>query len=329
MAGLFSPLSVRNMRLRNRIVFPPIATEHATTRGEATDYHPRHYGAVAHGGAGLIIVEHTYVRPDGRASDRQLGLYDESLIPGLAAVARAVHEGGACACLQITHAGGRTTQKVIGCRLVGPSAVPVPGNTEKPRRLNQAEISQLRDAYVSAARRAVQAGFDGVEIHGAHGYLLGQFMSPLTNRRRDRYGGSLESRAAFPVEVIRAVREEIGDQVALLYRFGADDMVPGGITPEMAERIAPILAAAGVDILDVSGGLGGSGRDSLTEQGYFVPLAGRIRRAAGVPVIGVGNVRDPEYADRAVRETLDLVAIGRVQLSNPRWAAEARVKLGL
>ena len=329
MSDLFSPLEVRNLHLRNRVVFPPIATEHATAKGEVTSYHRKHYGEVAEGGAGLVIVEHSYIVPNGRVSDRQLGIHDDMLVPGLARVAQAIRQGGATACIQITHAGGRALSSVIGERPVSASAVVLPGIAEEARRLQLTELAPIVDAFVAAARRAVAAGFDAVEIHGAHGYLLGQFMSPLTNRRNDRYGGSIERRAALPCEVIRAVRSAVGDGVAILYRFGSDDMMPGGVTPDMAEEISPLLVQAGVDILDVSGGLIGSRPESLADQGYFVPLAARVRRAAGIPVIGVGCVRDAEYADRAVREMVDLIAVGRAMLANPRWAAEAREKLGL
>jgi len=325
MANLFDSLEVRGIRLRNRIVMPPIATERATPRGEVTDWHLKHYATIAVDGPGLVIVEHTYIRRDGRMSDRQLGIYDDALVPGLARLARAIKSAGAVACMQITHAGARTTRDLIGTQPISAWTIPVPGDAETPRALRREEIQQMTRDYAEAARRAQAAGFDAVEIHGAHGYLLGQFVSPVTNRRTDDYGGSLENRLRFPCEVIRAVREAVGPAMLVLYRFGADDLTPGGITADDAERIAPVLAEAGVDILDVSGGLGGSGRDRFTEQGYFVLLAARVRRAAGIPTIGVGNVRDPEYADRVIREGLvDLIAVGRAQLADPDWAAKAR-----
>jgi NADPH2 dehydrogenase len=327
MPSLFSPLVVRNLSLRNRVVFPPIATEHATETGASTSYHVKHYGRVAEGGAGLVIVEHSYILPEGRVSDRQLGIHEDATVAGFHRIAEAIHKGGAAACVQITHAGGRALSSVIGDRPVSASAVTLPGMEEEARRLLRTELPAIVDAFVAAARRAISAGFDAVEIHGAHGYLLGQFMSPITNRRNDRYGGSVEQRATLPCEVIQAVRAAVGDDVAILYRFGADDRMPGGVTPEMSEQAAPLLVRAGVDVLDVSGNLCGSRPEALTEQGFFVPLASRIRKASGIPTIGVGNVSDAEYADRAVREMVDLIAVGRVQLANPRWATEAREKL--
>lgn len=325
MASLFDSLEVRGIRLRNRIVMPPIATERATPRGEVTEWHTKHYATIAVDGPGLVIVEHAYIRRDGRMSDRQLGIYDDALVPGLAQLAQAIRSAGAVACVQITHAGSRTTRAIIGSQPISAWTLPVPGDTEPPRALRREEIQHLVHDYAEAAKRARAAGFDAVEIHGAHGYLLSQFVSPLTNRRTDDYGGSLENRLRFPCEVIRAVREAVGQTTLVLYRFGADDLMPGGITADDAERIAPILAEAGVDILDVSGGLGGSGRDRFTEQGYFVLLAARVKRAAKIPTIGVGNVREPEYADRVIRDGLvDLIAVGRAQLADPDWVAKAR-----
>lgn len=325
MARLFDPLTIRDRTFRNRVVMPPIAIEQATSAGEVTEKHLQHYSAIATDGPGLVIVEHSYIRPDGRVSDRQLGAYNDALVPGLARLAEAIKGSGAVACLQLTHCGSRTTRALVGVQPVGPWTTPVPGDEEAPRPLRVEEIRQLTADYVAAAERARAAGFDAVEVHGAHGYLLSQFASPLTNQRTDDYGGSLANRLRFSCEVIAAVQERVGDDLLVLYRFGADDLMPGGLTADDAEAIAPMLAGAGVDILDVSGGLGGSGRDRFAGQGYFVLLAARVRRAGGVPVIGVGNVRDPHYADRVIRDELvDLIAVGRAQLAAPNWVALAR-----
>lgn len=328
MAHLFDPLTVRNCTLRNRVVLPPIATERATPRGEVTDKHLSHYAAIAKDGPGLVIVEHTFIHPDGRFSERQLGVYDDYLTPGLARLANAIKTQGAAACLQITHAGSRAKRELTGSQPVGAWTIPVPGDTDPPRPLQAEELSAMREAYVSAARRARLAGFDAVEIHGAHGYLLGQFVSPLTNQRTDNYGGSVGNRLRFPREVIAAVKDAVGSEMIVLYRFGADDLMPGGLTPDDAETIAPVLVDAGLDVLDVSGGLGGSGRDRFTEQGFLVPLAARVRRAVSVPTIGVGNVRDPRYAERVIRDGwVDLIAVGRAQIADPNWVSKAHQDL--
>jgi NADPH2 dehydrogenase len=328
MAHLFDPLRVRHCTLRNRIVMPPIATEHATPSGEVTEKHVHHYAAIAQGGPGLVIVEHTYIRPDGRVSGGQLGAYDDALVPGLTQLAAAIKTSGAAACLQLTHCGSRTKRKLIGAQPVSAWTIPVPGDSGTPRALHVEDLRAMEAAYVSAARRAKAAGFDAVEIHGAHGYLLGQFVSLITNHRTDEYGGSVENRLRFPREVIAAVKHAVGGEMLVLYRFGADDLMPSGLTPDDTEKIAPMLVEAGVDVLDVSGGLGGSGRDRFTEQGYFVLLAARVKRAAGIPTIGVGNVRDPNYAERVIRDGLvDLIAVGRAQLADPNWASKARESL--
>jgi len=328
MAHLFSPLTILHCTLRNRIVLPPIATERATPRGEVTDKHLTHYAAIAKDGPGLVIVEHTFIRPDGRFSERQLGVCDDSLTPGLARLANAIKTQGAAACLQITHAGSRAKREITGSQPVGAWTIPVPGDTDTPHALRLEELRTMREAYVTAARRARLAGFDAVEIHGAHGYLLGQFVSPLTNQRTDNYGGSVENRLRFPQEVIAAVREAVGSEMLVLYRFGGDDLMPGGLTADDAETIAPMLVDSGLDILDVSGGLGGSGRDRFTEQGFFVPMAARVKRAVGVPTIGIGNVRDPGYAERVIRDGLvDLIAVGRAQVADRNWVSKARQAL--
>lgn len=329
MTGIFDPITIKGLTLKNRLVMPPMATNMATEEGEITDRHIKHYTARAEGGVGLIIVEHTYVREDGRMSRGQLGIYDDKLIGGFKRLTEAIHSYGVKVVLQITHGGSRTTSEITGQPPVGPWNILVPGDSEPPRPLTVAEIKELVTAFKNAARRAIAAGFDGIEIHGAHGYLLCQFVSPLVNKRNDAYGGSLEGRLRFPLETIAAVRSQIGAKVPLFYRFGADDMLEGGLTREEARVIAPRLEKASVDVLDISGGLGGSGRFALTEQGFFVPLAQSIKETVKIPVIGVGNITEADYADRVVREgKIDLVALGRKLLSTPDFPRQAAKLLG-
>jgi 2,4-dienoyl-CoA reductase-like NADH-dependent reductase (Old Yellow Enzyme family) len=259
----------------------------------------------------------------------QLGAHCDALVPGLTRLAAAVHEAGAAIAMQINHAGAKATLAVSGSQPAGPSEVSPPGATEAPRALTLDEIAGLVDAFAAAARRCVQAGFDAVEVHGAHGYLLSQFLSPVTNRRTDEYGGDEAGRLRFPCVAIAAVRAVVGPDYPVLYRFGANDMIEGGLTQADARRLAPALMSAGADVLDVSGGLGGAGSDRYTEQGYFVPLASSIGKASGALVVGIGNIREPEYADRVIREGLvDMVAVGRAQLEDADWAAKAKVALG-
>lgn len=330
MATLFSPLTLRQVVIKNRIVMPPMGINQADARGAVTEAHIEHYTRRAATGIGMIIVEHTYVRPDGKFSEGQLGIYDDGLMPGLARLARAIKAAGSLAGIQITHGGGRCRSAITGCQPLAPSDGLTVGGSEPARALSLAEIESIIQAFAAAARRAREAGFDFVEVHGAHGYLLSEFASPLTNRRRDSYGGSLENRLRLPLEVLAAVRQVVGPDGLVLYRLGADDLLPGGLTQAEGCQAAQVLAGAGVDVIDVSGGLGGSEPPNWdgVSQGYFVPLAAAVRTAANVPVIGVGGIRDPQVADRIVRSgQADLVAIGRALLDNPNWAAEARAQL--
>ena len=328
MAGVFDSITIKGLTIKNRLVMPPMATNMATEDGSVTDRHVTHYSTRAEGGVGLIIVEHTYVTEDGKASRNQLGIYDDKLIAGLKRLTGAIHSHEAKAILQITHAGSKTKRDLTGKQPAGPWNIPVPGGDESPRPLTVDEIEGIVKTFKEAASRAVAAGFDGVELHGAHGFLLGQFISPLVNHRRDKYGGSLEGRLCLPLMTIAAVRSEIGEDVPLFYRFGADDMLEGGLTLKEAGVIAPRLEEAGVDVIDISGGLGGSGRHS-EEQGYFVPAAQAIKETVKVPVIGVGNITEAAYADRVIREgKVDLVALGRRLLSAPDFPRQAAKTLG-
>ncbi len=326
MPTLLDPLKVKGLILQNRIVMPPMATELATENGEVTDQLVKHYVDRCEK-VGLIIVEHSYVSKEGKLSPRQLGIYDDKLIEGLARLAREIKKHGAIAAIQINHAGGKASSKITGLKPIAPSSIIVPGGAEEPSEMTLADIERVQEAFEKAAIRAIKAGFDAVEIHGAHGFLLNQFLSPITNKRLDAYGGTLEKRMRFPLEIVERIRETIGDHL-LLYRLGADDMTPGGLTIEESKKFAVKLEKTGVDIIDVSGGLCGSRPEKLTTQGYFVPLAEKIKSVVDIPVIGVGGIKDPQFADKVVREgKVDLVAIGRAMLADPKWALKAVKKL--
>ncbi|MFC2073100.1 NADH:flavin oxidoreductase [Chloroflexota bacterium] len=328
MAGVFDSLMIKGLTLKNRLVMPPMATNMATEEGEVTDRHITHYSARAEGGVGLIIVEHAYVAEDGKLSRNQMGIYDDKLIPGLKRLTEAIHSYGAKAVLQITHAGSKTKRELTGKQPIGPWNIPVSSGDEPPRPLTALEIEGIVSMFREASRRAIAAGFDGVELHGAHGFLLCQFLSPLVNHRNDKYGGGPEGRLRLPLMTIAVVRSEIGEDVPLFYRFGAIDMLEGGLTLKEARIIAPRLEKGGVDVIDISGGLGGTGRHS-EEQGYFVPTAQAIKETVKVPVIGVGNITEAAYADRVIREgKVDLVALGRKLLSAPDFPKQAAKTLG-
>jgi 2,4-dienoyl-CoA reductase-like NADH-dependent reductase (Old Yellow Enzyme family) len=317
LAGLASPLKVKEYVFRNRIVMPPMQTGRATFEGAITNklinFYVRRSSTL-----GLPIVEHAYVSPTGKIGPKQLGIYDDSLIGGFEKLATGLHEVGAPAVVQISHAGGVATKKVIGTQPVGPSTRP------KVRMLEANEMEAIADQFALAAERAVKAGFDGVELHGAHGYLLNQFFSPLFNRRQDKFGGCLENRMRFPLTVVKRVRECLKGKL-LLYRLGSDDLAPNGTHIEDSVQFAQQLEQADVDILDVSGGMCGSEPKQLRQiQGYFVPQASTIKKAVKVPVIGVGGITKPEYADCLVREgKVDLVAVGRAFWADSQWAQKA------
>jgi NADPH2 dehydrogenase len=267
----------------------------------------------------LVIIEHSYVSLAGKLSEKQLGIHDDGLVSGLERLSSSIHATGTPVVIQINHAGRSASMDLTGMQPLAPSP------SKNARQLLAEEIEAITEAFTVAAERAIKAGFDGVEVHGAHGFLLNQFFSPLTNRRRDEYGGSLEKRMRFPLEVVRSVRKRIGGRL-LLYRLGSDDMDPAGTRIEDSQRFAVKLEEVGVDIIDVSGGLCGSRPKELQgKQGYFVPQARQIKQAVDTPVIGVGGIIGAKYAERLVHEEgIDLVAVGRELLKDPHWAKKAR-----
>ena len=329
MAGLFDSIVIKGLELNNRIVMAPMATNMATPEGCITDRHIKHYTSRAKGGVGLIILEHTYVAVEGQLARNQTGLYDDSLIPDLKRLVDVIHEAGAKVIIQLTHAGARTTSETTGSQPLGPSTVRLPDGTETPKALTAPEIKSVVTAFIESSRRAIEAGCDGVELHGAHGFLLNQFISPYTNQRNDEYGGNLVNRVRFAAEIIEGVNDILQGK-PLFYRLGADDMIEGGMTPEEGRKVAPLLEQAGVSVLDISGGLGVGDSFGFTEQGFFVPLAEGIKSVVTVPVIGVGNITEPEFADKIVRDKrVDLVAIGRKLLADPNFPREAAKELGI
>ena len=317
LVSLLDPLAIKGITLRNRIVMPPMQSGRASFEGAVTNrlinFYVRRSSAL-----GLPIVEHAYVSATGKVGPKQLGIYDDSLIAGLEKLTSAIHAVDAPAIVQISHAGGVANKKIIGSVPAGPSA------TGKTRMLEKNELSTIAEEFALAAERAVKAGFDGVELHGAHGYLLNQFFTPLLNKRDDEFGGSLEKRMRFPLLVVEKVKRCLSGKV-LLYRLGSDDLAPMGTKIEDAIEFGLELEALGVDILDVSGGMCGSEPKQLRQiQGYFVPQAQQIKKAVKVPVVGVGGIVEADFADNLVREgVVDLVAVGRALWHDPEWAKKA------
>jgi len=320
--SLLSPLKVKNVVLKNRIVLPPMQTGLATKEGFVTDKLIEHYKKYAPW-CGLIIVEHTYVLQNGKYSEQQLGIWSDKHVEGLKKLVEEIHKLNGVIAIQLNHAGARAKTSIINQQPVAPSPIPV-GEGETPRELSKEEIEEIVKAFGKAAERAVKAGFDAIEIHGAHGFLLSQFLSPLTNRRNDEYGGTVENRMRFPLEVVKEVKKHIKDAV-LLYRIGATDLHPEGLAIEDSKILAQKLVEEGIDILDVSGGLCGSQPLELqNKQGYFIPYAEKIKKATNIPVMGGGGIKDPLFADKLIKEgRVDLIYVGRVQLSDSTWAKKA------
>jgi len=327
MSLLAQELTIGYKISRNRIAMPPMANGLATDEGEVVPRLNSHYEKRAKEGVGIIVVEHSYIHLSGKASPRQLAVDRDELIEGLATIASSIKDQGALSAIQITHAGSKTKPEISGQVPVAPSSVPPPGGNSEPRELSTAELIELKESFVKAAVRTEKAGFDAVELHGAHGYLLNQFLSPLTNHRNDTYGGSDRGRAKFPLEVVKAVRKALDKTTILMYRLGADDLLPGGLTIKETSRFAVWLEENGVDFIDVSGGMSAF---MIVDKkpGFFRTHSRAIKDLVSVPVMVTGGVKTPEFAEEILESgDADIVGVGRALLANPRWAKEALEKL--
>ena len=326
---LFLPLEIGKMGLKNRIVMAPMVTNYAAEDGAATQRLIDYLVARARGGVGLIEVEASYVRPDGKGFSHELGIYKDELIPGLQELTRRLHEAGARVAMQIFHAGRQTSVAVTGVRPVAPSALVEPSSGEVPRELTIEEILELEEAFAQAARRVKEAGFDAVEIHGAHGYLIGEFLSPFSNRRDDEYGGSLAGRMRFALQIVRKVRQAVGGGYPILFRLSADEYVPGGLDLTQSQAIAAAVQDVGADAISVSAANNATPGMNIApvmelERALFVPLAQDIKEVVSVPVIAVGRLHDPAIADQGLAKgQADLVALGRALLTDPDWVEKA------
>ncbi len=301
-----------------------MATSKSRLDGTISDELLAYYDEKSRGGAlGLAITEHCFICEEGRNRIGQPSVADESTVEGLSALAEVFHANGVPAVVQISHAGAASVEQ--GKPLVGPSAIPTPlGSGRVPRALTFEEVADIPRCFAAAARRVRQAGFDGVEIHSAHGYLLNQFFSPLTNRRTDRYGGSLENRIRLHLEVIHAVRAEVGSDFLLLLRLGARDYLEGGTTIDDSIDAALRFEAAGVNVLDITGGLTGYVRPGASKAGYFSELSAPIKAAVSVPVILTGGVTRADEAESLLASgAADLIGVGRAMLQDSAWALNA------
>jgi 2,4-dienoyl-CoA reductase-like NADH-dependent reductase (Old Yellow Enzyme family) len=330
LSHLFAPLQVGPMTAANRLVMAPMERNYANPDGTVSERTLAHYGACAQGGVGWIDVESTFVDPLGRGRTHQLGLYSDRCLEGFRQLADAVHAGGAKVGIELHHAGRNTSRVISGSQPVAPSPVPcAEAGGDTPRALTRDEIDQIVERYALAAARAASAGFDAVELHSAHGYLPLAFLSPLTNLRTDEYGGPLEQRARFALQVIGAMRSAVGEGIAVGCRFSAEEFLPNGLTLADTIQYARWLERAGVDYLSVTGGVYASFVRIIPPMdfapGWLLPTAAAIKSAVDVPVIGVSRIVDPRLADAAIAGgQVDLVALGRALLTDPELPRKAR-----
>ena len=338
--ALFSPFSLRSVTFPNRIGVSPMC-QYSSQDGFANDWHLVHLGSRAQGGAGLVVFEASAVVPEGRISSGDLGIWKDSHIPKLEQIVRFLHSQGVLAGIQLAHAGRKGSMSVpfAGERLllpeeggwqpVGPSALAFDPNYAVPQSLAQAGIAEVVTAFGLAARRALAAGFDIVEIHAAHGYLLHQFLSPLANRRTDKYGGSFENRTRLALEVVDAVRVEWPAHLPLFVRISATDWADGGWSPDESVHLARLMGQHEVDLIDVSSGGQIPNASIPAAPGFQVPFAARIRKEAGIATAAVGLITDPAQADAIIAKgEADLVLMAREMLRDPYWSVHAAAALG-
>ena len=340
MPDLFSPLTIRGVTFRNRIAVSPMC-EYSSEDGFANDWHVVHLGCRAVGGAGLVMTEASAVEERGRISPADLGIYKDEHIETLARITRFILEQGAAPGMQLAHAGRKASTRVPweggapipeaagGWRTVAPSPIPFRAGEPAPAELTQSEIRAIVEAFAAAARRALAAGFQVVEIHGAHGYLIDEFLSPLSNHRTDEYGGGFEGRIRFALEVAAAVRAAWPESLPLFMRISAVDWVEDGWQIEDSVELARRLGPLGVDLIDCSSGGVVPYAKVQVGPAYQTPFAERVRREAGIMTGAVGMITEPHQADGIVRDgKADMVLLAREFLRDPYWPLHAAKVLG-
>jgi len=324
---IFSPLKVKNMTIKNRIIMPPMGTNFAGQNGEINEDHIKYYEQRAKGGTGLIIVENVSVQfPLGSNGTTQLRIDIDSFMPSLYELTERLHKYGACVAIQINHSGASAVPERIGCQPVSSSNVPSKTGGAIPRALEKSEILDIVERYGKAARRVQIAGFDAVEIHAGHSYLISQFLSPIYNKREDEFGGSVKNRTKFARMIIDSVRAEVGPQFPIMLRISADELLEGGNTLEDTLELLEYLNDE-VDIFDVSAGL----NDSLQYQidnmslkdGWRSYMSKAVRKKFNKPTITTGNIRNPEIAEKILADgDADLIGIGRGLIADPNWVTK-------
>ncbi len=342
MSMLFSPVTLGPLQLSNRVAIAPMC-QYSAAEGLATDWHMIHLGGLALSGAGLLIIEATAVTPEGRISPDDLGLWSDAHAAALAPVIRSMRSYSPIKiAIQLAHAGRKASSEVPwagganippdqlrGWQTVAPSNLPHAEGETVPLALDAAGLARIKDAFVAAARRAHALDLDAIELHGAHGYLLHQFLSPLANRREDAYGGSLENRMRFPLEVFEAVRAAVPKEIAVGMRISATDWVEGGWEIEQSVRFGRELQARGCDFMHVSSGGLSPHQQIPLGPGYQIAFAERIKRETGMPTIGVGLITEARQAESILQQgQADLIGLARAMLYDPRWPWHAAAELG-
>ncbi len=337
---LYSPIKLKGLTLHNRIVVSPMC-QYSSVDGMANDWHLVHLGSRAVGGAGLIMTEAVAVSPEGRISPNDLGIWADKHIKPLKRITSFIREQGAKSAIQLAHAGrkastappweGRYQVDVTnrGWQTVAPSPIPFNEDDNPPKELTTDEIQKVIDDFVAGAKRSVEAQFDTIEIHAAHGYLINQFLSPLTNIRTDEYGGSFENRVRLLLEVTRAIHKVIPNEMPLLVRISAHEWAEDGHTIEDSVKVAKLLKESGIDLIDCSSGGVIKEQQVLAEKNYQVPFAAQIKSKVNIATGAVGLITDVQQAEEILQEgKADLILLGREMLRNPYFALMAADKLG-
>ena len=316
---LQEPILIGKLQVENRLVMPPMQTN-KTDRGHVTDELVQYYrDRAVLSRPGIVITEHSCIAESGRAAEGQLSLASDELIEEHKRLTDAIREGGGKVFVQLNHAGSNGIGEAVSASAV---SIPVKKLSKRPRALTIEEIREIEESFAAAALRAVRAGYDGVEIHCAHGYLLNQFYSPMTNKRRDEYGGSLENRLRITLETAALVRQAVGGEVPIAVRLGGADYLPGGSREEDAAEAGKLLEAAGVDLLDLSGGMCFFMRPGHLEPGYFSSMSGKVKASVSVPVLLTGGVKKLSEAEALLQEgKADLIGVGRALLRDAAWGS--------
>jgi len=329
MQMLFTPFKAKNLIFKNRLVMPALASFLFDDDGNITDAILEHYRRRAASGVSMVIVEACAVSPEGIVSRHQGRIFDDRFIEGFSRLAKVIKEEGAIAGIQIHHAGRQTSPRVIKQDPVAPSPLPCPTIRSNVQPLTKEQIREIVKKFADAAERAVKAGFDLVEVHGAHGYLINQFLSRFSNIRQDEYGGSIEGRARFAKEIIEEIRSRIGDEFPLSFKISAQEFVPNGLTVEESIEIIKILIKAGIDFIQVSAGCDATPewicQPMYMKKACLADSAGKIKEAVSIPVMSVGRINDPAIADDILSKGwADLICMGRAILADPEFPKKAK-----